>query len=65
MQVPKRAWLLVLVLSLTLIVLEVAQAVQVRDDDDVKFIQDLPDTRRQTFVAAAATMDECSEPTGV
>lgn len=42
------------------------EAVQVRDDDDIKFLKDGIEETHQTFQAAAADMDKCPpEPAGV
>lgn len=61
----KRAVLAVVLICCVCVALfEAIQGVQVRDEDDVKFIQDLPDTDTQTFVAAAAAMDVCTELVG-
>jgi hypothetical protein len=62
MQVKKRYLLSVLALISLVASFGGSHAIQVRDEDSVKFIQDLPDTSTQTFIAAAATMDGCSEP---
>eukprot|EP00878_Enallax_costatus_P003279 GHUV01003482.1.p1 GENE.GHUV01003482.1~~GHUV01003482.1.p1 ORF type:complete len:133 (+),score=32.02 GHUV01003482.1:237-635(+) len=63
MHVSKASILVILATCAAVVAfLDVAKAVQIRDEDEVKFIQDLPDTRTQTFVAAAAAMDDCPEP---